>query len=126
MDASWLQKSQAPEGKSESLTAETVEGTALALASVDHIPGGASLPLGVLGVGDCVPDRVLRKHFQDPVGLLVNEPRDALHTTTTSQAVDSLVMPWMLSHRTLRWRLAPPFPRPLPPLSGPQKQINSN
>ncbi len=23
---------------------------------------------------------------------------------------------WMLSRRTLRWRLAPPLPRPLPPL----------
>ena len=26
-----------------------------------------------------------------------------------------LVMPWMLSRRILRWRFAPPFPRPLPP-----------
>lgn len=26
------------------------------------------------------------------------------------------VMPWMLSRRTLRCRLAPPFPKPLPPL----------
>jgi len=27
-----------------------------------------------------------------------------------------LVIPWMLSRRILRWRLAPPLPRPLPPL----------
>lgn len=27
-----------------------------------------------------------------------------------------LVMPWMLSRRIFRWRLAPPFPRPFPPL----------
>lgn len=26
------------------------------------------------------------------------------------------VIPWMLSRRILRWRFAPPFPRPLPPL----------
>ena len=26
-----------------------------------------------------------------------------------------LVIPWMLSRRILRWRLAPPLPRPLPP-----------
>ncbi len=26
------------------------------------------------------------------------------------------VMPWILSRRILRWRLAPPLPRPLPPL----------
>ena len=89
MNASWVQKNQAPEGKLESLTAETVEGTALALESLDHIGGGDSLPLGVLGVGDRVLDHVLQKYFQDPTGLLVNEPRDALHTTTTSQAAES-------------------------------------
>ena len=26
-----------------------------------------------------------------------------------------LVIPWMLSRRILRWRFAPPLPRPLPP-----------
>jgi len=26
------------------------------------------------------------------------------------------VMPWMLSRKIFLWRLAPPFPRPLPPL----------
>ena len=30
-----------------------------------------------------------------------------------------LVMPWMLSLNTLRWRLAPPFPSPFPPLPRP-------
>uniref|UniRef100_A0A915IVS8 Uncharacterized protein n=1 Tax=Romanomermis culicivorax TaxID=13658 RepID=A0A915IVS8_ROMCU len=29
------------------------------------------------------------------------------------------VMPWMLSRKTLRWRLAPPLPNPLPPLPRP-------
>lgn len=29
--------------------------------------------------------------------------------------IAGLVMPWMLSRRILRWRFAPPFPRPLPP-----------
>ena len=29
------------------------------------------------------------------------------------------VMPWMLSRRTLRWRFAPPLPRPFPPLPRP-------
>lgn len=28
-------------------------------------------------------------------------------------------MPWMLSRRTFRWRLAPPLPSPLPPLPRP-------
>ena len=30
--------------------------------------------------------------------------------------IAGLVMPWMLSLSTFRWRLAPPFPSPLPPL----------
>ena len=30
-----------------------------------------------------------------------------------------LVMPWMLSRSTLRWRFAPPLPRPLPPFPRP-------
>ena len=28
-------------------------------------------------------------------------------------------IPWMLSRSTFLWRLAPPFPRPLPPLPWP-------
>jgi hypothetical protein len=35
------------------------------------------------------------------------------------QWIASLVMPWMLSRSTFRWRLAPPLPRPLPPLPHP-------
>ena len=53
-----------------------------------HFPD-ASSQLGMLGVGANVPDHVLQKHFQDLAGLLVDEPRDALHTTTMSQAADS-------------------------------------
>ncbi|KAI4970665.1 hypothetical protein ZWY2020_001579 [Hordeum vulgare] len=30
-----------------------------------------------------------------------------------------LVMPWMLSRSTFRWRFAPPLPRPFPPLPRP-------
>ena len=33
--------------------------------------------------------------------------------------IAGLVMPWMLSLSTLRWRLAPPFPSPFPPLPRP-------
>lgn len=35
-----------------------------------------------------------------------------------------LVMPWMLSRRILRWRLAPPLPRPLPPLPPAGNHVN--
>ena len=33
--------------------------------------------------------------------------------------IAGLVIPWMLSRKTFRWRLAPPFPRPFPPLPRP-------
>ena len=71
------------------LTAKAVESTSLALERVDHVHGGDSLALGVLGVGDRVADHVLQEHLQHPAGLLVDEPGDALHTTTTSQAPNS-------------------------------------
>uniref|UniRef100_A0A8R7TTX7 Uncharacterized protein n=1 Tax=Triticum urartu TaxID=4572 RepID=A0A8R7TTX7_TRIUA len=32
-----------------------------------------------------------------------------------SRRIAGLVMPWMLSRRTFRWRLAPPLPRPCLP-----------
>jgi len=43
----------------DSLTAESVQSTSLPLQSVDHIHGGDGLPLGMLGVGDGIPDDVL-------------------------------------------------------------------
>ena len=33
--------------------------------------------------------------------------------------IAGLVIPWMLSRKIFRWRLAPPFPSPLPPLPRP-------
>jgi len=42
-----------------SLTAESVEGTALTLQGIDDIHGGDGLPLGVFGVGDGITDDIL-------------------------------------------------------------------
>lgn len=39
-----------------------------------------------------------------------------------SRLIAGLVIPWMLSRSTLRWRLAPPFPRPLPEVARQQKR----
>jgi hypothetical protein len=41
------------------LSAETVEGTALALEGVDNVKRGDGLALGVLSIGDRVADDVL-------------------------------------------------------------------
>ena len=70
------------------LTAEAVESASLALERVDHVHGGDSFALGVLGVGDRVPDHVLQEHLQHPAGLLVDEPRNPFNTTTAGQATN--------------------------------------
>lgn len=43
----------------------------------------------MLGVGDGVADDVLEENLEDTASLLVDEARDTLHTTTTSETADS-------------------------------------
>jgi hypothetical protein len=62
----------------ENLTTETVEGTALALESVDDIEGGDSLALGVFGVGDGITDDTLEEGLEDTTGLFIDHCRRAL------------------------------------------------
>jgi len=93
--------------ESRSLGAETVEGAALALEGVDDVERGDSLALGVLSVGDRVADDVLElqsvselllkrrckaathEGLEDTAGLLVDEARNTLDTTTASETADS-------------------------------------
>ena len=70
------------------LTSESVEGAALSLESVHDVKGGDSLPASVLSVGDCVTDDVLKEDFQDASGLLVDEARDTLDTTSACKTSD--------------------------------------
>ena len=70
------------------LTSESVEGTSLAFESVHHIHGSHRLPLGVLGVGDGIPDHILQEHLQHTTGLFVDQTRDSLHTTSASKTTD--------------------------------------
>ena len=72
----------------ESLTSESVQSAALPLQGIDHIHGGDSLPLGMLGVGDSIPDDILQEDLEDSPGLLVDEARDTLDATSTSQTPD--------------------------------------
>ena len=71
------------------LAAEAVEGASLALEGVDDIHGSDGLAASVLGVGDGITDDVLEEHLEDRAGLLVDEARDTLHTTTASETADS-------------------------------------
>ena len=71
-----------------SLTAEAVQGASLPFQRIDDVHGGDGLPFGVLGVSDGIPDDVLQEHFKNTASLFIDETRDALHASTTSQAAD--------------------------------------
>jgi hypothetical protein len=78
-----------PEAGAGNLAAEAIEGAALALESIDDVHGGNGLAAGVLGVGNGIADDVLEEHLEDRASLLVDEARDTLHATTTSETADS-------------------------------------
>ena len=61
------------------LSTESVQGTSLPLEDVDHTHGSDGLPLGVLGVGDGIPDDVLKEDL---------ESRDPLDSTPPRQTAD--------------------------------------
>ena len=71
-----------------SLTSESVQGASLPLEGIDNIHGGDGLPLGVFGVGDGIPDDVLKEDLEDSTGLLIDESRDTLDSSTASQPSD--------------------------------------
>jgi hypothetical protein len=64
----------------------TLSGT---LEGVDDVERGDSLALGVLSVGDRITDDVLEEDLEHTTGLLVDQARDTLDTTTTSETTDS-------------------------------------
>ena len=72
----------------EELSAKAVQGPALPLQSIDDVHGSDSLPLGMLGVGDGIPDDVLEEDLENSTGLLVDESGDTLDSTTTRQPSD--------------------------------------
>ena len=70
------------------LTAEAVQGAALALEGVDDVHGCHCLALGVLGVGDGIADHILKEDLEDATGLLVDQAADALDSATAGQTTD--------------------------------------
>ena len=70
------------------LASEAVQGASLPLQGIDDVHGGDGLPLGVLGVGDRVPDHVLKEHLEDATGLLVDEAGDPLDSSPPRQTAD--------------------------------------
>ena len=55
------------------LTSESVQSASLPLQSIDNIHSSDSLPLGVLSVGDSIPDDILQEDLQDPSSLLIDK-----------------------------------------------------
>jgi hypothetical protein len=60
----------------------------LTLQGIDDVHGSDSLTTSVLRVGDRVPDDVLKEDLEDSTCLFVDETRDTLHTSTTSETAD--------------------------------------
>ena len=55
------------------LASETIQGTTLPLQGIHNIHGSDSLPLGMLSVGDSIPDDILQENLQNTPSLLVDE-----------------------------------------------------
>ena len=70
------------------LTSESVQGTSLAFQGIDHVHGCDGLPLGVLSVGDCVTDDILKEYLQNTSGFFIDEPRNTFHSTSASKTAD--------------------------------------
>ena len=72
----------------DGLTSKSIESTSLPLEGIDDIHGSNSLPLGMFSVGDSIPDDVLKEHLQDSSGLLIDEARDPLDSSSPGQSPD--------------------------------------
>ncbi|CAI6370505.1 unnamed protein product [Macrosiphum euphorbiae] len=70
------------------LTSETIQSTALSFESVHDVHGGDGLPLGVLGVRDCVTDHVFQEYLQDSTGLFVDQTGNTFDTASAGQPTD--------------------------------------
>ena len=70
------------------LTSETVKGLSLTLEGVDNVHGCDGLSAGVLGVGDGITDDILKEDLEDTTSFFVDQTRDTLDTTTTSETAD--------------------------------------
>ena len=58
---------------SQSLSTESIQGASLPLECVDYIHGGDRLPLGMLSVGDSIPDDILQENLKNTPRLLVDK-----------------------------------------------------
>ena len=70
------------------LSAEAIESLSLSFQGVDYVKGSDGFSFGVFGVGDGIPDHVLKEDLEDATGLLVDEAGDPLDSSPPRQAAD--------------------------------------
>merc|ERR1719209_18563 len=76
-------------GPGDSSATKSVQRAPLTLQGIHHVHCCHSLPLGMLSIGDSIPDNVLQEHLEHAPGLLVDEATDPLDATSACQASDS-------------------------------------
>jgi len=70
------------------LAAESVERATLTLERVDDVHRGDGLAFGMLSVGDCIADDVLKEDLEHATGLFVDQTRNALDSATTCETAN--------------------------------------
>jgi hypothetical protein len=75
-------------GLSYACSSKTVEGSSLSLEGVEDVHVGDGLSPGVFRVGHGVADDVLKEDLQDAASLLVDEARNSLDASSSSETAD--------------------------------------
>merc|ERR1719433_1479035 len=70
------------------LTSKSVESTSLSLQSIDNIHSSDSLPLSMFSIGDSITDDIFQEYLEDTSSFFINQTRNTLDTTTTSQTTN--------------------------------------
>ena len=83
-----MQERSSPAGGLKKLTSKSVKGTPLTFEGIDDVHGSDSLSLGMLCVGDSIPDDILEEYLEHSASLFVNEAGDPLHSSSTGKTSD--------------------------------------
>ena len=69
-------------------SSETIDGSSLSLESIDDVHGSDGLSSGVLSVGDGISDDSLEEALKDLSGVIIDEGRDSLDTSSSGKPAD--------------------------------------
>ncbi|KAG6544032.1 hypothetical protein Mapa_014555 [Marchantia paleacea] len=70
------------------LSPEPIQSSSLSLQRVHHIHGSDSLSPCVLRICHRISNHILQKNLQNPASLLINQPADSLHSSSSGQTPD--------------------------------------